>query len=51
MKIHFMENKSKEAVASSLRVHPFVATQMLASAKIYNPKKLAANISILHEFD
>jgi len=51
MKIHFMENKSKDAIAGALRVPPFVANQMLASAKIYNPKKLAANISVLHEFD
>lgn len=51
MKIHFMENKSKDAIAGALRVPPFVANQMLASAKIYNPKKLASNISILHEFD
>ena len=51
MKIHFMENKSKDAIASALRVPPFVANQMLASARIYNPKKLAANIAILHEFD
>lgn len=51
MKIHFMENKSKEAVASALKVHPFVATQMIQSSKIYNPKKIAANIAVLHEFD
>lgn len=51
MKIHFMENKSKDAIASAFRVPPFVANQMMASAKIYNPKKLAVNISILHEFD
>jgi DNA polymerase-3 subunit delta len=51
MKIHFMENKSKEAVASNLRVHPFFATQLINSAKIFNPKKIAANIAILHEYD
>lgn len=51
MKIHFIENKSKEAVASSLRVHPFVASQLINSSKIFNPKKIAANIAILHEYD
>jgi len=51
MKIHFLENKSKAAIAGALRVPPFVAAQMMASAKIYNPKKIAANIAILHEFD
>lgn len=51
MKIHFLENKAKDAVAGALKVHPFVASQLLNSAKIYNPKKIAANIAILHEFD
>lgn len=51
MRIHFLENKSKEAVASALRVHPFVATQLMGATKIYNPKKIAANIGILHEYD
>lgn len=51
MTIHFTENKSRENMASILRVHPFVAGELLKSAKIYNPKKLAANIEILHEYD
>ncbi len=51
MRIHFMENKSREAIASNLRVHPFVAGELLKSANVYNPKKIAANISLLHEFD
>lgn len=51
MTIHFTPNKSRENVASVLRVHPFVAGELLKSAKIYNPKKLAANIEILHEYD
>lgn len=51
MRIHFSENKSKEAIATSLRVHPFVAGKLLNSAKLYNPKKIAANIAVLHEFD
>lgn len=51
MKIHFLSDKSKGAIAGALRVPPFVAAQMMASAKIYNPKKIAANIAILHEFD
>jgi DNA polymerase III subunit delta len=51
MRIHFLPNKTKDAVANALRIHPFVATQYLNSIKIYNPKKLSANIAILHEFD
>ncbi|MBL4863037.1 MAG: DNA polymerase III subunit delta, partial [Crocinitomicaceae bacterium] len=51
MKIHFLQNKSKDAVAGALKVHPFVASQLLNSAKIYNPKKIAANVAVLHEYD
>ena len=51
MKVHFLSNKSKENIASSLKMHPFVAQKMLNSIKIYNPKKIAANISTLHEYD
>lgn len=51
MKIHFLPNKNREAIASALRVHPFVAGELLSSSKIYNPKKIAANIAVLHEYD
>ena len=51
MRIHFMQNKSREAIASALKVHPFVAGELVNSSKIYNPKKIAANIAVLHEYD
>jgi DNA polymerase-3 subunit delta len=51
MRIHFLENKSKVSVASALRVHPFVASKLLVACNIYKPKKIAANIAILHDFD
>ena len=51
MKIHFLENKSREGLASILRVPPFVVGELQKSARIYNPKKIAANIAILHEYD
>ncbi len=51
MRIHFLQNKSKETVAQTLKVHPFVASQLISSTKIYNPKKIAANVAILHEYD
>ncbi len=51
MRIHFLQNKSKEAIASALKVHPFVAGELLSSSKIYNPKKIAANMQILNEYD
>ena len=51
MRIHFLQNKSREAIASALKVHPFVAGELLNSSKIYKPKKIAANIAVLHEYD
>lgn len=51
MKLHFLQNKSKQSVAEAMHVPPFVAGQLMGSAKIYNPKKIAANIAILHEYD
>jgi DNA polymerase III subunit delta len=51
MRIHFLPNKSPDAVASALRVHPFVAKELMQSANVYNPKVLANNVAILHEYD
>ncbi|MDB0011214.1 DNA polymerase III subunit delta [Crocinitomicaceae bacterium] len=51
MKVHFLSNKTKDAVATALKVHPFVASQMINASKVYNPKKIASNIAILHEYD
>lgn len=51
MTIHFLPQKDQSSVASNLRVHPFVAKQLLIASKRYPPKKIAANISILREFD
>ncbi len=51
MRIHFLPNKSREAVASALKLPPFIANDLIAAAKIYNAKKLATNIAILEEYD
>lgn len=51
MRIHFIENKSRESIAASLKIHPYVAGELVNSSKIYNPKKIAANIAVLHEYD
>lgn len=51
MRIHFLPNKSKEAVATALKIHPFVAGERLNATKVFDPKKIAANIAILHEYD
>ncbi len=51
MRIHFLQNKSRDAVSAALKVHPFVAGELVTSSKIYSPKKIAANIAVLHEYD
>lgn len=51
MRIHFLPNKTPDAVASALRVHPFVAKELMQAANIYNPRVLAANVAVLHEYD
>jgi len=51
MRIHFLPTKSPDAIATALRVHPFVAKELLNAAGIYPPKILASNVAILHEYD
>lgn len=51
MVIQFLQNKSKENVASTLKIHPFAADGMIKAAHFYPPAITARNISILHEFD
>lgn len=51
MTIHFMPVKSRDAIATTLKIHPYIAGELTSATKVYNPKKIAANISILHEFD
>lgn len=51
MKVHFLSDKSPQSVASSLRVHPYVAGELVKAAKIYNPKIIARNINFLYQYD
>lgn len=51
MRIHFASNKSPDAIAAELRVHPFAVKELMHATKIYPPKKIAANVAILHEYD
>jgi DNA polymerase-3 subunit delta len=51
LRIHFLPNKSAEAVASGLKVHPFVAKELLHASKQFDPRKIASNIAILQEYD
>jgi len=40
MRIHFLPNKSREAVARALGVHPFVAGELTNAKNKYDPEKL-----------
>jgi DNA polymerase-3 subunit delta len=51
MKVHYVTDKSQQNIASTLRVHPFVAGELVKSAKIYTPKVIARNINYLYEYD
>ena len=51
MRIHFLPNKSREAVAQALGVHPFVAGELTNAKNKYDPRKIASNIALIHEYD
>ena len=51
MRIHFLPNKSREGVAQALALHPFVAGELINARNNFNPKNIAANIALLHEYD
>ncbi len=49
--LHFITDKSPNAVASALQVAPYFVRSYMAAAKVYNPKKLVAIMEILREYD
>ncbi|MCC5923953.1 MAG: DNA polymerase III subunit delta [Crocinitomicaceae bacterium] len=51
MKIHFMNIRDANQLQSALKVNFYVAKEMMQAMQIYKPKKIAANISLLHEYD
>lgn len=51
MRVHFAPNKSPEAIASSVGLHPFVAKELIRNSPNYPPKILARNVEILHHYD
>jgi DNA polymerase-3 subunit delta len=48
---HFITDKSRQAVASSLGINPFFVQEYEQAAKRYNPAKVVAAISYLREYD
>lgn len=51
LKLYFMKDLSKNAVASALGVHPFFAQEYIAAKRKYSAKKLVDIIRILREYD
>ena len=51
MQYHFLKDKSKNNVASVLKVIPFFVSNYVSAAKNYNTKKLVSVISLLREYD
>jgi DNA polymerase-3 subunit delta len=51
MRVHFAPNKTPEAIASSVGLHPFVAKELIRNCPNYPPKILARNVEILHNYD
>lgn len=48
---HFLPDKSKNNVASALKVNPFFVNSYMEAARKYNTRKTVANISLLREYD
>jgi DNA polymerase-3 subunit delta len=48
---HFLKDKSKNNIASRLKVYPNIAWQYEKAAKKYNYQKVARIISYLREYD
>jgi DNA polymerase-3 subunit delta len=51
MKAHFMNVRDANQLQSALKVNFYVAKEMMQAMQIYKPKKIAANITLLHEYD
>lgn len=51
MRVHFAQTRTPEYIASSLGMHPFAAKELMKNSANYNPKMLARNVQILHEYD
>jgi len=49
--LHFLTDKSPNAVASALQVAPYFVRSYMDAAKVYNPKKLVAIMGVLREYD
>ena len=51
MAYHYLPDKSKNAVASALKINPFFVTDYSTGARNYSARKVIQVISLLREFD
>jgi DNA polymerase-3 subunit delta len=51
LKIHFLKQSSREAIAKNLGVHPFVAGELNKAKNKFNPKQIVRNMEVLQEYD
>ena len=50
-RVHFIKDKSRQNIASVLKINPFFASDYEQAAKKYDPRKTAQIISLLREYD
>lgn len=51
MRMHFMQGASDGEIASKTGIPPFQVSKHKPYLRVYNPKKISANIATLHEYD
>jgi DNA polymerase-3 subunit delta len=51
MRMHFMKNASDQEIAQKIGMPPFLVSKQKPFLRVYNPKKISANIATLHEYD
>ncbi len=51
MRMHFLKGVSDGEIAKKIGMHPYVVGKYKNYLRVYNPKKISANIATLHEYD
>jgi DNA polymerase III subunit delta len=51
LRAHFMGIKDAASAQSKLKLNYFVAQELIGALRVYNPKIVARNISLLHTYD
>jgi len=51
MRAHFLGIRDAQKFAMTFRLPPFVCKDYIKAMQIYKPKKIAKNITLLHEYD